>query len=80
MELADDGVVFLDLHERLQVYIGNAGWLRIDGQQQVEVARIELGPADLPHALAHRRHAVNLAVVVAKFAIQVAFIRLADGG
>ena len=78
-KFADHAVVFLDLHERLEVYIGDAGWLFLDGEQQIEIALIELRSADLPHALPDGRDAVELAVVIAEAALNIALVRLADG-
>ena len=78
-EAPDDRVVQLDLHERLQIDVGDARGLLLDGEQQVEVLLVELRAANLPHALADGRLAVKLAVVVAEFALDVAFVRLADG-
>ena len=79
MEAADDGAVFLDLHERLQIHVRNTGGLLLDGEKQVNILRPELRPADFPHALAHGRKLVHHAIVVAEFALQVALVGLAHG-
>ena len=85
-KLADDAVVLLDLHEGLQVHIAHAGdrspagRLPLDGEQEVDVLLPELGAADLPHALADGRNLVELAVVIAELALDVALVGLADGG
>ena len=78
MELADEAVVFLDLHKRLKIDIRNARRLLLNGQQQVDIVLIELRAADFPHALADRRLAIQLTVVIAELALHVAFVRLAN--
>ena len=79
VEAADDAAVELDLHERLQIDVGDAGGLLLDGEQQVDILLAVFVTADLPHALADGRLAVELAVVVAEAALDVAAVRLADG-
>ena len=79
MEPANDGAVFLNLHEGLQIHIRNAGGLLLNGQKQVDILCPELRAADFPHALAHGRKLVHHAIVVAEFALQVAFVGLAHG-
>ena len=78
MEFADDSVVFFNLHERLEVHIRDARRLLLDGQQQVDVVLIEFRAADFPHALADGRLHIQLAVIIAEFALHVAAIRLAN--
>lgn len=80
LEYAHDAVILLDLHKRLKVDVGNARGLFLDAQQQLQIRLAVLGAADLPHALAHRRDLIQLAVVIAKLALDVAAVGLADGG
>ena len=79
VEALDDAVVDLDLHERLQIDVGDARGRAVDGEQQLDVLLAELGAADLPHALADGRYGVQHAVVVAEAAVGVALVGLADG-
>ena len=78
VEAADDTAVELDLHERLQVDVGDAGGAVRHGEQQIDVLLAILAPADLPHALADGRLTIELAIVVAEAALDVASVRLAD--
>ena len=79
VEAADDAVVLFDLHEGLQVHVGDAGGPVGGGQQQIEVLLPEAGAADLPVALADGRLEVHLTAVIAERAGQVAAVGLAHG-
>ena len=79
VEFCDYAVIFFNFHKRFEVYVGNPRRLFLDGQKQIEVALVKLRPADFPHALADRRLAVHLAVIIAETTAQVAFVRLAHG-
>ena len=78
-ESADYAVVFFDLHEGLEVDVGHAGGPPADAQQQVEVVLVEPRAADLPQALADGRLIIQLAVIIAEFALHIAAIGLSDG-
>ena len=78
-EAADDAVVLLNLYEGLQVHVGHPRGPVAHGEQQRHVLLPVLAAADLPHALADGGLAVQLAVVVAEFALDVAAVGLADG-
>ena len=80
MEAADDAVVFLNLGEGLQVDVGDAGGLWLQGEQQGQVLLPEAGAADFPHAFADGRDAVQQAVIVAEGAGSVAAVCFPDGG
>ena len=75
---ADDAVVFLDFHERLEVHVRDARRLFSDGKQQIKVALAVARAANLPQPLANRRNFVKHAKVVAERAVQVALVRFAN--
>ena len=80
MEFPHHAVVFFNFHEGLQIHIGNAGGLFMNGKQQIQIVLIKLCAADFPHAFAHGRLGVQRAVIVAEFAGGVAFIGFSHGG
>ena len=79
MELCDDAVVHFDLHERFKVHVGNTGRRFVDGEQQFQIFLAEARAADLPISLADGLDAVERAVIIAKPAMRVALVGLADG-
>ena len=80
VEFFDDGIVFLNFHEGLQVDIGNAGGLFAGAQQKLHVFHPVFAPADFPHALADGGLLIQFAIVIAEFALDVALVGFADGG
>ena len=79
VEAADDALVDPDFHEGLEIDVGHARGRVAHAEQKVHVLLAHLRAADLPQALADGRLAVQLAVVVAEAALDVALVRLADG-
>ena len=78
MEELNHVLVNFDFHKGFQINIGDAGRLLLNGQQQRNIFFVELGAANLPHALANGRNAVQHAVIVAEGALGIALVGLAN--
>ena len=80
MEAADDPVVLLNLRVGLQVDVGDAGGLPLEGEELGQVLLAVAGSADLPQAFPDGRDAVQHAVIIAEGTGSVAPVGLPDGG
>ena len=78
-ELADDIGIQFDFHERLQIDVADAGRSVRRAEQQVDILHAEVRPADFPQPFADGLLAIQLAVIVAERAADVALVRPADG-
>ena len=78
-ELADDIGIQFDFHERLQIDVADAGRSVRRAEQQVDILHAEVRPTDFPQPFADGLLAIQLAVIVAERAADVALVRLADG-
>ena len=79
MEELNHVLVNFNFHKGFQINIGDAGRLLLNGQQQRNIFFVELGAANLPHAIANGRNAVQHAVIVAEGAFGIALVGLANG-
>ena len=76
MEAADDAVVLFDFHEGLQVDIGDAGGLFLQGKEQVQILLPVPAAADFPQPFADGRDGVQQPEIIAERAVRVAFVGL----
>ena len=79
VEGANHPVIFFNLHERLQIHVGNPRGLFMDGKQQGQVPLIILGTADFPQSLPNGLNGIQLAIVVAELALGIAAVGFANG-